>query len=386
MKWSHGLFTLLLGLSTFFSSRAQQDSCHLTVSLLTCGPGEDLYSVFGHSALRVRDAVTNTDIIFNYGTFDFDDPDFYVKFVQGKLLYFVSVERFTDFARAYRYENRSIIEQQLNITCEEKAKLYQALRVNAEEENKYYKYEFLFDNCSTRLRDIVANNTRDTLTFKRILPYESPTFRDMIHAYLDMGKKYWSEFGIDLVLASRIDRPVQNEEAMFLPDYLMKGFDSAVLKNATIVGNKQVILENEPQQEEKVIFTPLFVTMSLLIIGLVLTFLNTPQVQRVRNVFDIAYFLILGIIGCFMLFMWFGTSHELCRDNYNVLWALPSHVVIAFFIQKKNGFVKKYFIFTAVLCALFILLLPVIPQGMNYAFIPLILLTALRGAYRALKM
>jgi hypothetical protein len=84
--------------------------------------------------------------------------------------------------------------------------------------------------------------------------------------------------------------------------------------------------------------------------------------------------------------MWFGTSHELCRDNYNVLWALPSHLVMAFFIQKKNSFVKKYLIFTAVLCALFILLLPVIPQGMNYAFIPLILLTGLRAAYRAFKM
>src|SRR5688500_1732759 len=140
------LFLTIL-LSVFISTTlfSQIDTCNTRITLLTCGPGEELYSLFGHSALRVTDA-TGLDIIFNYGTFDFDDPQFYVKFVKGKLLYFVSTERFSDFRRSYQYENRSIIEQDLHLTCEERQRLFDALRINAREENKYYAYEFLFDN------------------------------------------------------------------------------------------------------------------------------------------------------------------------------------------------------------------------------------------------
>ena len=123
-------------------SKAQADSCNLRISLLTCTPGEELYSSFGHSALRVVDRANNFDIVFNYGTFDFDDPDFYTKFVRGKLLYFVSVTTFSDFMSQYEYEGRGVTEQILNLSCDEKQNLLAALNENAKEENKYYKYDF----------------------------------------------------------------------------------------------------------------------------------------------------------------------------------------------------------------------------------------------------
>jgi hypothetical protein len=379
------VLTILLVVLCCGNSFSQSDSCNIKVSLLTCSPGTELYSIFGHTAIRVKDDA-NLDIIYNYGTFDFEDPDFYKKFVQGKLHYFVSAEMFDRFVLEYQYEKRGIIEQQLNMSCEERQKLFNALRENAKEENKYYEYQYLFDNCSTRPRDIIAKGFNGAVNFKNILPSPPPTYRDMIHEYLDKGNQHWSKFGIDLLLASRIDRKVSNLEAMFLPDYLERGYDSATVNGRTTVSEKKVILKSiPPSMQHESWFTPLLFTSVLLVIGVMLTFIRTGWSQKIRDVFDIGYFLILGLMGCFMLFMWFGTDHELCRDNYNLIWALPTHAVMSFFVLKKNSFVRKYFGASAVLAALFLLSLPILPQEMNTAFLPLILLSAIRSISRYMK-
>jgi hypothetical protein len=377
--------TFLLVIFCCTKTFAQNDTCDIKVSLLTCSPGAELYSIFGHTAIRVK-SNSNFDVIYNYGTFDFEDPDFYKNFVKGKLDYFVSAEKFDMFMREYEYENRGVIEQDLNMTCAEKYKLFNALKENSKEENKYYKYQYLFDNCSTRPRDIIIKGFNDRVTFKNILPDPPPTYRDMIHEYLDRGNQYWSEFGIDLLLASRIDRKVSNLDGMFLPDYLMKGFDSATVNGRKTISGKRVLIKNVPSLNEgDSWFTPLVLTSLLLVTGIILLFLKSTRAQGLGNVFDIGYFLILGLMGCFMLFMWFGTDHELCRDNFNLLWALPTHLVMSFFILKKRPFVKKYFGITAILSALLLISLPILPQEMNTAFLPLILLSAIRSGTRALK-
>ena len=230
--------TILLVVLCCRNSFAQSDSCNIKVSLLTCSPGAELYSIFGHTAIRVKDD-SNFDIIYNYGTFDFEDPDFYKKFVKGKLHYFVSAEMFDRFVLEYKYEKRGIIEQQLNMNCEERQKLFNALRENAKEENKYYEYQYLFDNCSTRPRDIIASGFNGTVSFKNILSTPPPTYRNLIHEYLDKGKQHWSKFGIDLLLASRIDRKVTSLESMFLPDYLERGYDSAMVDGRRTVSEKK---------------------------------------------------------------------------------------------------------------------------------------------------
>lgn len=378
--------TILIACFIPFYLVAQNDSCNLQISLLTCGPGEDLYSVFGHSALRVTDKSANTDVIFNYGTFDFDDPEFYSKFVNGKLLYYVSVENFGSFVRSYQLENRSIVEQRLKLSCAEKQKLYEALIVNAREENKYYEYEFLFDNCSTRLRDIVANNSEDSVEFRRIIPQPAPTFRNMLHAYLFKGEKYWSAFGIDLLLASRIDRAVKNEEAMFLPDYLMKGFDSSLVRRQSFVQSKNTILESEEKNNAGFSFTPMMATIGLLLVGLAITFLKGKgTLAFIAPYFDGLLFFILGIMGCLMLYMWYGTEHELCRNNYNLYWALPTHIIAAFVASRNTSFIRKYFSISAILCAVVVLCWPFLPQEMNAAFFPLVLLSGIRSYDRSKK-
>src|SRR5690606_31625041 len=147
-----GMFALL---ATSISFAQHIDTSRTRISLLTCTPGSELYSVFGHSALRVVDSNAVTDIVYNYGTFDFNDPNFYSKFVRGKLNYYLSTEYFRDFVYGYRLEGRGITEQVLLLTAEEKLALKKFLRENLKPENRHYAYDFFLDNCTTRLRDLI---------------------------------------------------------------------------------------------------------------------------------------------------------------------------------------------------------------------------------------
>lgn len=373
------LLFLLIFISSF-SVKAQTDSCHLRVSLLTCSPGEELYSTFGHSALRVTDSLSGYDIIFNYGTFDFNDPDFYMKFVRGKLLYFVSVQDYNGFRSDYAYERRSIIEQELVLTCKQKQQLYLALQENLKEENKYYKYDFLFDNCSTRLGDIVQANSDGQVKFNSILGNDPPTFRELLHVYLRNGEMYWSKLGIDILLGSKIDREVTSREAMFLPDFLMKGFDSATVSNQKLVAEKATVLSvDKPAKEESILTRPIVITSLLMIIVGVLQFSKRKWAVPVLQVFDRVFFFLSGALGVLLLFMWFGTEHAVCAENYNLLWAIPFHLVLAFLPSKKRYWVSRYFMVMAAWYFILFFAWALLPQDMNTAIVPIVIIAFMRS-------
>jgi len=366
-------FSLFIALNLF-----PQDSCKLRMSLLTCAPGEELYSTFGHTALRVQDSAKGTDLVFNYGTFEFG-PDFYTKFIRGKLLYFLSVEEFSDFMYEYRLESRSVKEQVLQLSCDEKQQLYAALQTNAQEENKYYKYDFLFDNCTTRAGDIVVKNTNTPVTFKNVLPKKVPTFRDLIHSYLNAGHEYWSKLGIDILLGVKLDRKVSNREAMFLPDYLLKGFDSATINNYPLASPPQTILQMPSPLNEKSFFTPAIVFSLLLVVILALSFVQSKWAIIGLSVFDFLFFFILGLSGILLLFMWFGTDHKVCSNNYNLFWALPTNLIMAFFVHSKRTWVKSYFRTVFWLSLVLALAWFFLPQQMNNALIPVLVLIIYRS-------
>jgi len=378
------LFALFFFFSLFFGAQAQQEACSLQISLLTCNPGEELYSTFGHSALRVKDSSAGTDVIFNYGTFQFGD-DFYAKFVRGKLLYMVSIEDFAAFKEDYQYESRSIHEQMLQLTCAEKQQLYAALQTNAREENRYYRYDFLFDNCSTRLRDIVAANTKGGVKFGNILPNKLPTFRNLLYTYLDNGGQHWSKLGIDLLLGSRLDKKVTNAQAMFLPDYLMKGFDSAQTNTRRLVTASQTILTMPSPIKGSSFFQPMVVFSLLLVLLILLSFIPKKSVQRAVGIFDFSLFFILGLVGCLLIFMWTSTDHALCKDNYNLLWALPTHAIAAPFLWKRGRFMQYYLLVTIIIQAFLLVGWIFLPQQFNLAFLPLVLLILLRSWLLILK-
>ena len=263
-----------------------QDSCRLRISLLTVSPGEELYSTFGHSALRIVDSVSNTDIVYNWGTFNFDEPGFYSKFMRGKLHYYLSSDEFSSFRDANKEDHRGMIEQVLNLSCTEKLKMAALVYKNLQPENKYYKYDFLFDNCTTRIRDLLEKAVDSPVHYSQVVKQKT-RFRQLIHVYLDNNDKQWGKFGIDLLLGSKTDAIMSEREVMFLPDYLMICFDSSKIGNKPIVSAKEKIYDiPEPIITTNFLTTPLFIFSLLLAIIFLLSFSQNPIVHRILLSFD----------------------------------------------------------------------------------------------------
>ena len=201
------------------------------ISVITCAPGNELYSTFGHSAIRIKDPVHRIDKVYNYGTFNFETPGFYMKFIRGKLDYMLSVEPYQYFVMSYIKEKRAIKEQVLNLSFTQKSAIYKALEINAMPENMYYRYDFLKDNCSTRVLKIINNAIQNSLILPRELSGRKKTYREMLMPYLE--NKNWERFGINLALGLPVDNTVNIEESAFLPDYLY-----IIFKNSEIITSK----------------------------------------------------------------------------------------------------------------------------------------------------
>ena len=318
------------------------------------------------------DKTSNTDLIFNYGTFDFNDPDFYKKFIRGKLLYFVSVDSLEDFLLEYRYYKRGVTEQVLNLTCDEKQKLMEALYENAKEENKYYLYNFNYDNCSSRLRDMVEKVTGKTMQVKNILPHANTTFRNLIHDYLNKGGHDWSKLGIDILLGSPLDIKITNRESMFLPDYLMYAFDSTVFGNTPLVAEKSILIPETAEPKTNSIFTPVVISGILFLLIAVLSFFKSGKWKLFFKIFDFIFFLKLGLLGVLLVFMWFGTDHAMCKNNFNLLWALPVHLPMSFFVFSRKEWVRTYFRFIFFYSLALVIAWFFLPQQMNPALLPVV--------------
>lgn len=377
---------LIAFLSLSSISHSQTDSCHLRISLLTCSPGEELYSAWGHTAIRVTDSNRGSDIIYNYGTFDDTDPDFYLKFTKGIMYYALSAYPYSDFLQEYQYQNRGIIEQQLKLSCAEKAKIYSSLQVNNTNENRFYYYYFHTDNCTTRAQDMIAKNTSGPVSYKNILPHPSVTYRNLIHYYLDISNQYWSKFGIDLFLGMNLDKKPTNEQAMFLPDYLKKGFDSAFVNGQPLVSQSQVVLEWPDNGIHKGSWFSPFIafTLLLIIIGAV-SVSKIRSKQKVLEVFDGTFFFTIGTLGLLMVVLWLIRVDSVCRNNLNILWALPTHVVAAFFVKSNRKWVKTYFQVVFWISIVLALTWFFVPQQINNAVGPLILLIIIRSYHHTKK-
>lgn len=371
--------TIAALLFLFSSKLSAQDSCHIRISLLTATPGEELYETWGHSALRVTDSATNSDIVYNYGTFDFDTPHFYLKFIRGKLPFYLSPDNFQDFVSEYEQDNRGVTEQVLNLTCAEKLNIQTLLVVNMLGNNRGYKYEFTFDNCTTRLRDLIEKGTDSTVHFGHVL-HTKVTFRDLIHEYLNYNDNQWSKLGIDILLGSKLDANSTSYQVMFLPDYLMKTIDSSTLNGRSIVRDKHALFKiNRSKIEKNNLTHPIFLFTCLLVIIAFLSFSKNIFIQKTLSSFDGFLFFLTGFLGILLLFMWFGTDHIMCRDNYNLLWAWPTNVVAAFYIHSKKRWPKIYFTIYAIFNIVLIALWAFLPQHLNASLIPIIVILIFRS-------
>jgi len=357
-------------------------SNYAQISLLTCNPGEELYSFAGHSAIRVSDPEKGIDLVYNYGTFSFNQPGFYVKFVRGFLNYQLSVDTMRDFMMEYQEQNRSVYEQVLNLNQQEKDKVFEFLEFNAQPENKYYLYDFFFDNCATRVRDVFQKQLNGKLQFSKE-NYSEVTFRKMLKPYLE--PQPWARFGINLVLGSIADRPATLNESMFLPDYMNIAFENSKIVDGTVKTNfvkSQTTLFEQKKADIKNPFysCPGFVFTMMFLLVFILTYIEMRR-QTYYKLIDFIVFLVIGIIGFILFFMWFFTNHTAVVRNWNLLWAMPTHLIFAFLVFKKSKshLLKYYFMITGLLCFSVLPLWVVIPQRYDIAVVPLVLLVSLRS-------
>ena len=370
------LFVLLFLFSVHTHRSFAQDSSRIRISLLTCTPGDELYSIFGHSAIRIIDSNSVTDYVFNYGTFNFEDEGFYLKFIRGKLLYFLSVEKSQDFMYDYSSMRRGITEQVLNFSAEEKKEIEYALIENLKEENKYYKYDFFLDNCTSRLRDIILKYKSPKTAISAVMPINT-TFREAIHVYLDKGKQYWSKLGIDILLGMPTDKIMTPLEQTFLPDNLMNCLDHS--NNSTIVTSKEIIIPNQQPAIESTVFTPTNFFIALLLIFIFINLIQSPIAKKCVIVLDGALFFSTGALGILLILMWTSTDHSMTKNNYNLLWALPTNIMASFFVSSKNAFSKKYFSIQAILYLSLLIVWFFLPQKLNISLIPFVILLLYRS-------
>lgn len=315
-------------------AHAQQDTAasHLRVSLLTVGVGDEIYASFGHTGIRVTDSAAGTDKVYNWGTFDGFQEGFELKFMRGKLLYYCSSESFLHFYQTYVQEKRRVQEQEILLNNDQKQQLQHFLEENLEEENRYYKYDFLYDNCATRLRDVFPTVFGKQFQFAQVLPKESKlTFRQIIDQYL--APLPWERFGIDLLLGSKLDKPMSNEEIMFLPDYLRDGIAGATVDGKPIATRAVELLPAAPMpQSRDIVMLVMLLVASVVILGAII-----PGFNIIGAIAQNALLIVTGLLGVLMLFMWLGTDHKACSDNWNVLWALPTNLIIPFIKRKKRS-------------------------------------------------
>ena len=326
------LILLVLGLSGPADSQevpgmASDSASHLRISLITCGPGfNEVWEVFGHTAIRIVDSIHHTDLVYNYGTFDGFDANFEINFMRGKLLYTLSVYPFREFMPEYVQTKRSVYEQLLLMTDVQKSKIRDMLDINAEPANRAYKYDFFFDNCATRIRDIFPKAAGNEFVYGQVLSKEvSITFREIINRYF--YTKQWVRLGVNILLGSKIDKVMTDKDVMFLPDYLSKGLGTARMDGQKVAAPSLRILEGIDSEPEPVNF-PLILTWSSAL--LTIAGLYVKRLKVLGKGMSFLVLLVTGLLGCLILVMWFGTNHEGCRDNYNVLWALPTNLILAF--------------------------------------------------------
>ena len=352
-----------------------------TISLITIYPGSAVHELFGHSAIRVKDPYNGFDLLYNYGTFQFD-RSFLPKFIYGKLDYMLWV---SDYGRELnRYEaqrHRSVVEQHLDLSHSQRQAIYDFLEYNALEENRSYRYDFLFDNCSTRIRDLFERVLGNAMRFSDE-PDPQLTFRELLDSYLTTQP--FLDTGIDIALGAPTDRTAAPREVMFLPIYLMEAFDHAVIDSA---GTRTPLVA----QTDTVSWTPSSPAPSkipfwstvwlVLLLGLWVTNGTSRNVVFVRKWFDRLLFGFCGIAGILALFLWFVAIHTVTDYNWNLIWAWPTHLLVLPALSSAPNWLKTYMRAAALVVFVGLLGWYFWPQEMNNALLPLLLTVAIRSAW-----
>ncbi|PWG04294.1 lipoprotein N-acyltransferase Lnb domain-containing protein [Polaribacter aquimarinus] len=375
-------FSFLLLFIFYYTAKAQINlSVYAEVSIVTAGPGDKLYEAFGHSAIRIKDPVLNFDLIYNYGVFDFNQPNFYSNFAKGNMIYSLARYDFKYFLRSYKRDKRWLKEQVLNLNQQEKQAYFSFLENNALPQNRNYQYDPYFDNCATILRDITKSILKNKVVFNNDDFEKELSFRDLTNKELNWNT--WGSFALNLIAGIKLDEKATAEEYMYLPDYVYTQFRKAIIYNEnqtkSLVKKETILLAFEEKQPSVSIFNPLLIFGFISLLGFFITYKDIKNRKRTKSL-DFLLFFTTGFIGSILFFLWFFSSHSTAPNNFNILWAFPLNLIFSFqFLKKKlpNWIINYLKIITLLLIIIPILWIVKV-QVYPLVIIPLLILIIFR--------
>jgi hypothetical protein len=344
----------------FFAFESIYSNNQIEISLLTCSKGVESFSTWGHSALRIVDKENSTDVVYNFGLFDFDTPNFHAKFIKGNLKYKLGAHDTYRFIQSYVSEDRQVIEQKFDLTDESEIKIIRRLEYLYKPENKYYYYNFLQKNCTSELRDLIFENIESD--FQNTITNKS--YRNQLDEF--MTKKPWLRLGINLIFGTSVDKKTDKFQSMFLPDYLCWELNNVKVNGKELVYSQQIFNELESEDlNYPFLLNPVFL-FSLLLLAVI--FLKSPQIR-------VPILVIIGLLGLLILSVWSITEHVELKGNFNILWCNPLYLALLF---KRNVKLQKYL---AIVLQFMIVVVIVIwisrIQILEIAFIPILIILSI---------
>ena len=372
-------FVLLVMSFPFCGWGSVSDS--VRVSLLTCAPGTEIYSLFGHTALRYENPAKGEDWVFNYGLFSFDTPNFVYRFVKGETDYQLGVISYRYFEGEYAMRGSSVYQQELNLTEKEKENVFRLLQENYLPANRVYRYNYFYDNCTTRARDKVEQGIEGEVKYPE--SEERRSFRDIVREYT--AGHEWSAFGIDLCLGSEADEPIDERKQMFSPFYMLEFARGAMIHRADtivpFVKSEKLLLDFSSEDEDvfekdEEVFLPSPWTCAL--VWWVLTFVVTGlgiKNGKVYWLWDVLLFGAQGLGGCIVAFLFFFSIHPTVGSNWLLIMLNPLPLFYMPFMVYKaiKGKADAFHVVNTVVLTLFIILMPLVQQKFNPTVLPLAL-------------
>ena len=311
------LFTILFLISTTAFSQSISLSEHAKVSILTCGLGPESYAMYGHTGIRIQDTLNKIDVVYNYGAFDFDTPNFIGKFVKGDLQYFVTLGNFADFYYNYQAENREIIEQELALSTAQMNKLFEQLNTSVYSNERFYTYKFIDRNCTTMVVDKI-NSTLGNEYIKSQTSNQS--YREILYPYMS---DFYMKLGIQLIFGTKVDQPATR---LFLPYEFKKSLSTTKISEKSVEKSTKTVFE---ARKTNIPFNWLNSIYSLIGVLLILVFLNKKWIV-------ISYFIVAGILGVFFSLVGLYSLHEEILWNYNILLFNPLLLIFSWYFWKNN--------------------------------------------------
>ncbi len=327
------------------------------VSIITCGPGEEIYSLFGHTALRITDPVNEIDSVYNYGTFDFETPNFPLRFARGNLAYFLSTASFDNFIYGYQLENRAVSEQILNLSTHQIGVLYQLLEDNLQPGKKYYRYQFFADNCTTRIYQLLARALDGEMQIDTSYRQEPQSYRQLFTPYL---KNFpWVRLGMNIGLGLETDQKTSFVQSLYLPATLEEALNHAYHSKQPLVREVNTLFVPLVDISETSSFsiTPFlfFTILALVILGI--------SIREYVKGFSVSFldyliFGFIGLVGLILFLLWVFSLHTPTYQNLNLLWFSPLHLLFLFSYQRWRQISKYYSLLNLILLGILLVVNP----------------------------